>query len=50
MNHYLATYIDLIQSFGFVFIVGFIIALLGKLFLDHSKDNFIDSVKVRVDE
>jgi len=50
MNHYLATYIDLIQSIGFISISTFIILVARKLFLDNRKDNYIESVTIRVDE
>ena len=50
MNHYLATYIDLIQSIGFIFICTFIVIVARNLILDNKKDNDIESVTIRVDE
>ncbi len=50
MNHYLSTYIDLIQSVGFIFILTFAISISRKLFLDNKKDNYIKAVKIKVDE
>ena len=50
MNHYLATYIDLIQSTGFILILGVVIILIRKLYLDGLKDNCIEAVKITVDE
>ena len=50
MNHYLATYIDLIQSTGFISVFVIAISLLRKLISDNKNDNYIQSVKIRVDE
>ena len=50
MNYYLATYIDLIQSTGFIMIFGLVFFVLRKLFLDSNNDNYIQAVKIRVDE
>ncbi len=50
MNHYLATYIDLIQSIGFISIFFLIVIIFRKLLLDNKKDNYIQNVKIRVDE
>tara|TARA_Y100001968_G_C19435578_1_gene759460 strand:+ start:487 stop:639 length:153 start_codon:yes stop_codon:yes gene_type:complete len=50
MNHYLATYIDLIQSIGFISIFTFIVFVVRKLFLAEKKDNYIEPVKISVDE
>ena len=50
MNHLLATYIDLIQSVGFIFLFIFVVIISRKLFLDNSKDNYIEAVKIKVDE
>tara|TARA_Y100001968_G_scaffold114069_1_gene103523 strand:- start:27 stop:179 length:153 start_codon:yes stop_codon:yes gene_type:complete len=50
MNHFLATYIDLIQSVGFIFLLTFIVLITRELFLDNKKDNYIDAVKIKVDE
>ena len=50
MNHYLATYIDLIQSIGFISICIFIAFVVRNLILDNNKDNYIESVKIRVEE
>ena len=50
MNHYLATYIDFIQSIGFIAILGFVMLVVRKLLLDNKKDNYIEAVKIRVDE
>ena len=45
MNYYLATYIDLIQSIGFItlFTLTFIISF--KLYIDNKKDIFFDEIK-----
>jgi len=50
MNHYLATYIDLIQSIGFIFILFLVITVLKKLFSDNKKDNIVEVVNIRVDK
>tara|TARA_Y100001968_G_scaffold146991_1_gene134447 strand:- start:4579 stop:4731 length:153 start_codon:yes stop_codon:yes gene_type:complete len=50
MNHYLATYIDFIQSIGFISICTFIVFVARKIFLDNKKDNQIESVTIRLDE
>ncbi len=50
MNHLLATYIDLIQSVGFIFLISLVVFITRKLFLDNTNDNFIETVKVKVDE
>jgi len=50
MNHFLATYIDLIQSVGFIFILSLVLFISRKLFLDNKEDNSINAVKIKVDE
>ena len=50
MNHLLATYIDLIQSVGFIFLLTLAVFITRKLFSDNKKDNYIDVVKIKVDE
>jgi len=50
MNHYLATYIDFIQSIGFISISTFIILVARRLFLDNRKENYIESVTIRADD
>ena len=50
MNHLLATYIDLIQSVGFVFLLALSVFISRKLFLDNKQDNFIEVMKIEVDE
>ncbi len=50
MNHFLATYIDFVQSVGFIFLTTLAIFITRKLFIDNKKDNFIDVVKIKVDE
>tara|TARA_Y100001978_G_C23496633_1_gene338949 strand:- start:512 stop:664 length:153 start_codon:yes stop_codon:yes gene_type:complete len=50
MNHFLATYVDFIQSFGFIFLFSIVCFVSRKLFLDHKKDNYIEDVKIKVDE
>ena len=50
MNHFLATYIDFVQSVGFVFLTTLAVFFSRKLFLDNIKNNYIESVKVKVDE
>ena len=50
MNHYLATYVDLIQSIGFASIFFLFFILIRKFLLDTKKDNYIDAVKIKVDE
>ena len=49
MNHFLATYIDLIQSVGFIFLMTLVVLIFRKLFLDNKKDNYIEAVKIKVD-
>ena len=50
MSHYLATYIDLIQSIGFVCILVIVFFVLRKFHLDDRNDKYIDVVNVRVDD
>ncbi len=50
MNHFLATYIDFVQSVGFIFLTTLAIFIIRKLFIDNKKDNYIDVVKIKVDE
>ena len=50
MNHLLATYIDLIQSVGFISLLTLVFFISRKLFLDNMNDNYIDAVKIKVDE
>ena len=50
MNHYLATYIDLIQSIAFITLFTITFSLVRKLFLDNKKDNDIETVKIKVDK
>ena len=50
MNHFLATYIDLIQSVGFVSLLIFTVVIARKLFLDNKKGNYIEAVKIKVDD
>ncbi len=50
MNHLLATYIDLIQSVGFIFLMILAVSITRKLFLDNKKENYIEVVKIKVDE
>ena len=50
MNHLLATYIDLIQSVGFIFLTTIAVFITKKLFLDNKQDNFIEVVKIEVDK
>ena len=50
MNHYLATYIDLIQTIGFISIFSLVIFVVRKFILDNKKENYIEAVKIKVDE
>ena len=50
MNHYLATYVDLIQSIGFVSIFSLVVFVCRNFILETKKDNCIDAVKIQVDE
>ena len=50
MNPFLATYIDFVQSVGFIFLTTMAVLITGKLFLDNKKDNYIEAVKIKVDE
>ena len=50
MNHLLATYIDLIKSVGFIFLLTVTFIIARKLFIDNKKDNYIEAVKIKVDE
>ena len=50
MNHFWATYIDLIQSVGFISIMTLTFFITKKLISDNKKDNYIDAVKIKVDE
>ena len=50
MSHYLATYIDFIQSIGSLFLLALVVLLTRKLLLDHKKDSYIEDVKIEVDD
>ena len=50
MNHLLATYIDLIQIVGFVFLLILTVFITRKLYSDNKNDNYIEAVKIEVDE
>ena len=50
MNYILATYIDFIQSVGFIFLSTMAVFITTKLFSDNKNDNFIEVVKIKVDE
>ena len=50
MNHFLATYVDFIQSVGFLFLLILAVSIFGKLYVDNKKDNFIEAVKIKVDK
>jgi len=50
MNHFLATYVDFIQSFGFIFLLSIVFFVSRKLLLDNKKDNYIEAVIITVDE
>jgi len=50
MNPLLATYIDFVQSVGFIFLTTLVIFITRKLFIDNKKDNYIDVVIIKVDE
>ena len=50
MTHFLATYIDFVQSVGFIFLTAMAVLITWKLFLDNKKDNYIEAVKIKVDE
>ena len=50
MNPFLATYIDFVQSVGFIFLTTMAVLITRKLFLDNKKDNYIEAVKIKVDE
>ena len=50
MTHFLATYIDFVQSVGFVFLTSMAFLITRKLFLDNKKENRIEAVKIKVDE
>ena len=50
MSHFLATYIDFVQSVGFIFLTTMAVLITRKLFLDNKKDNYTESVEIKVDE
>ena len=50
MNHFLATYIDFIQSIGSITIFFLVFFVFRKLFTENKKDNYIENVKIRVEE
>ena len=50
MTHFLATYIDFVQSVGFIFLTTMAVLITRKLFLDNKNDNYIEEVKIKVDE
>ena len=45
MTHFLATYIDFVQSVGFIFLTTMAVLITRKLFLDNKKDNYIEAVE-----
>ena len=49
MSHLLATYIDFVQSVGFIFLTNIAVFITRKLFLDNKNDNYIKAVKIEVD-
>ena len=49
MTHFLATYIDFVQSVGFIFLTTMAVLITTKLFLDNKKDNYIEAVKIKVE-
>ena len=49
MNHFLATYIDFVQSAGFILLTTMAVLITRNLFLDYKKDNYIEAVKIKVD-
>ena len=49
MNHLLATYVDLIQSVGFIFILTLAVFFIRNLFLDIKRDNGVEAVKIKVE-
>ena len=50
MTHFLATYIDFVQSVGFIFLTTMAVLITRKLLFDIKKDNYIEAVKIEVDE
>ncbi len=50
MNYLLATYIDLIQSVGFIFLITLVLIITRKLILEIKEENHIEAVKIKVDE
>tara|TARA_B100000579_G_C22420096_1_gene660406 strand:- start:356 stop:508 length:153 start_codon:yes stop_codon:yes gene_type:complete len=50
MSHHLATYIDLIQSVGFISLLTLVIFISLRLFLDNKNDNYIKVVKIEADD
>ena len=50
MNHFLATYIDFVQSVGFILLTTLTAFLTRKLFLDNKQDNYVEAVKIKVDK
>ncbi len=50
MNHFLATYIDFVQSVGFIFLSTFIVFIIRKLIVDIKKDNYVEAVKIKVED
>ena len=50
MSHFLATYIDFVQTVGFIFLTTMAVFITRKLFLDNKKNNYIESVNIEVDE
>ncbi len=48
MNYFVATYIDLVQSVGFMSLVTVAVIITRKLVLDIKKDNYIEAVNMKV--
>ena len=50
MNHQIATYIDLIQSIGFIVLVGISFFAINRILSIQKKENEIHPVKITVDK
>ena len=50
MNHFLLTYIDFIQSIGFLTIFLFTTFVVRKIFISSRDENYIKTVKINVEE
>ena len=50
MNHQIATYIDFIQSIGFIVLAGISFFIVNRILTNKKKENEIHPVKITVEK